>query len=46
MSCHKLQIEIGTYTRGPLGIDPKDRLCKLCDEQCEDEAHFIMGCKY
>ena len=46
MSCHKLQIELDRYTKGPARLDPKDRLCKLCDDRkCEDEAHFITVCK-
>ena len=35
-----LEIELGRYR----GIEKNKRMCKLCDEEVEDEIHFCMKC--
>ena len=38
---HKLEIEKGRH----LKIQLSDRICKLCQEEVEDEIHFLLSCK-
>ena len=38
---HKLEIEKGRH----LNIQLSDRICKLCQEEVEDEIHFLLSCK-
>ena len=46
ISSHKLQIELGRYTR-PRKTPVPQRICKLCQiDQVEDEEHFIIHCPY
>ena len=41
LSSHQLEIETGRYS----GIDRRDRLCKLCNQNAiESEYHFIFCC--
>merc|ERR1711955_87549 len=43
-SAHKLNIELGRYTR--LVTPVLERKCHYCDDQCvDDEGHFILFCK-
>ena len=42
ISAHPLAIETGRYTR-PI-TDRKDRLCKICHIDVEDEEHFFTRC--
>lgn len=45
MSSHKLQIEVGRYMQGTVRVEPKDRICKICQSnECEDEIHFLTLC--
>lgn len=44
ISSHKLQIELGRYTK-PRKTPVEDRICKLCNNQeVETEEHFLMSC--
>lgn len=38
---HQLAIETGRHKNIP---DP-ERICKLCEEEVEDEIHFLLQCK-
>ena len=40
LSCHKLNIEIGRYTR----IPREERYCPFCPNSVEDENHFLFKC--
>ena len=42
ISDHSLELEKGRY----IGIEVKDRFCKICKNQVEDEKHFLLECKY
>ena len=44
LSCHRLQIELGRYARGESRLQPEERICKLCNTECEDEFHFMCRC--
>ena len=39
ISAHKLEIEQGRYH----GLPVKDRICKLCKAEVEDEIHFFAS---
>lgn len=41
LSCHKLNIEIGRYTKVPRS----ERICNFCIENIEDEKHFLLNCR-
>ena len=41
ISSHTLEIERGRY----LGIKAKERICKLCQKETEDEEHFMINCQ-
>ena len=40
ISDHSLEIERGRY----IGLDVKDRICKNCNYEIEDELHFLLKC--
>ena len=40
LSDHPLRIETGRY----FGLEVKDRICEACQEQVEDEIHFLIKC--
>ena len=40
LSCHKLNIELGRYTR----IPREERYCPFCPNVVEDENHFLFNC--
>ena len=40
LSCHKLNIEVGRYTKVPRS----ERFCTFCTEHIEDEKHFLLNC--
>ena len=43
MSYHQLNIQKGRYTRP---ATPRHlRVCKFCEDELEDEAHFIFECQ-
>ena len=42
ISNHTLEIERGRYKN----IKVKDRICKLCNSDVEDEIHFLLGCSH
>ena len=45
LSAHKLFIEEGRYKRGGNNRIPlNERICKLCQNDVEDEEHFIFDC--
>ena len=35
-----IQVEVGRFSNTPLEM----RICKLCNQECEDEIHFICVC--
>ncbi len=41
ISDHPLEIERGRY----FGLEVKDRKCKLCNVDIEDEVHFLIKCE-
>ena len=41
IGAHKLEIEKGRY----FNIKLENRICKLCNEEIEDEMHFLLTCK-
>ena len=41
LSCHRLNIEIGRYTR----IPRNERTCPFCPGEVEDEIHFSLRCQ-
>ena len=41
ISDHSLEIEKGRY----LGQEVKDRICKICKNEIEDEFHLLIRCK-
>ena len=44
ISAHKLEIEIGRYTRPP--VIASERYCKICNKsEVEDEKHFLLSCE-
>ena len=40
ISCHNLEIEQGRYKNVPAD----QRICKLCNQNVEDEIHFLLEC--
>ena len=40
ISCHNLEIETGRYKN----IPADQRICKLCNQNVEDEIHFLLEC--
>lgn len=43
LSDHCLSIETGRHTKPP--TDPDKRLCKFCQDEVENEVHFVLKCK-
>lgn len=41
ISAHDLEIERGRYT----GIQQQNRICKICQNNVEDECHFLLKCE-
>jgi hypothetical protein len=35
---HNLEIERGRHR----GLQPKERICKFCSKEVEDEIHFLL----
>jgi hypothetical protein len=42
ISAHKLEIEKGRH----IGLKVEDRICQLCNDDIEDEVHFLLQCPY
>ena len=40
ISDHSLEIERGRY----IGLNVKERICKTCNKETEDEIHFLLKC--
>ena len=40
ISAHQLEIERGRY----FNVEVKNRICKLCNSDVEDEIHFLLKC--
>lgn len=44
-SCHRLGVEVLRWKVRYRDVIPREwRLCRFCYEQCEDEAHALLGC--
>ena len=44
LSSHRLQIELGRYTRPKTPAE--NRICRCCEDNVvEDEIHFLLTCK-
>jgi coproporphyrinogen III oxidase len=41
ISNHNLEIERGRHR----GLQAKERICKLCLKEVEDEIHFLLKCE-
>ena len=41
ISTHNLEIERGRHR----GLQAKERICKLCLKEVEDEIHFLLKCE-
>ena len=47
LSSHKLHIETGRYLVGIQRLKPHERICYKCNSnECEDEFHLIVKCKF
>ena len=42
LSNHKLRIEVGRH----MGLQKEERVCEVCNEDIEDEIHFLVKCKH